>query len=573
MGDRQNIPSSKTNQIPQNSYGFVSHGFVSPPVVQAKKKTEKTALPEWQPSADNWQTNSQNPLGGMYSNNPSSTNTTPIQAKLTLGKIGDPYEQEADRVAKEVVQRIHTPETPSSPPENPVQMKPTLQRQDALGGGEIPNEIESAIDSARGGGQPLDNSLQQSMGGAMGADFSNVKVHTDSQADRLNQSLQAKAFTTGQDVFFRQGAYNPKSKGGQELVAHELTHVMQQNGNAVQPKSLHTTPQNESVVQPVFFDSDLNKHYSHALKAQEITATNGVITAVASGGLAGGHTIIYTERLNAGQPESHKIDLTVGAKSGGSSGTTDMTSSGTTSSSSGTGYEEITITNKVASDESLARIGGGTKKSWVTTPDKIVKAQEKAEDVKANKAKYSYTMLGVSPFKKNAINCARFGEVVLKAAGIPEASAGKVIKKPSTLAEGGDVGYTPDDAYFQNEQRKADEERQRKLDAEALKQQALLNQQRYAKIPKVLKGTTFTDGKTVMGASTYEGAMTTQYTFRPIPDGGTEAMANNEIELTPFKIITFADVGRGQIERRDNRGSIYVSLDVLFDNAGNVITT
>nr|MCM0593799.1 DUF4157 domain-containing protein [Gloeotrichia echinulata DEX184] len=68
---------------------------------------------------------------------------------------------------------------------------------------------------------------------AFGADFSGVKVHTDGQSDQLNRSIQARAFTTGQDVFFRQGEYNPGSRGGQELIAHELTHVVQQNGGAV----------------------------------------------------------------------------------------------------------------------------------------------------------------------------------------------------------------------------------------------------------------------------------------------------------------------------------------------------
>jgi hypothetical protein len=67
---------------------------------------------------------------------------------------------------------------------------------------------------------------------AFGADFSGVKVHTDGQSDQLNQSIQARAFTTGQDIFFRQGQYEPGSKGGQELLAHELTHVVQQNGGS-----------------------------------------------------------------------------------------------------------------------------------------------------------------------------------------------------------------------------------------------------------------------------------------------------------------------------------------------------
>ena len=57
-----------------------------------------------------------------------------------------------------------------------------------------------------------------------------MRVHTGGETDQLNRSLSARAFTTGQDVFFRQGAYQPESRGGQELIAHELTHVIQQNG-------------------------------------------------------------------------------------------------------------------------------------------------------------------------------------------------------------------------------------------------------------------------------------------------------------------------------------------------------
>jgi hypothetical protein len=72
------------------------------------------------------------------------------------------------------------------------------------------------------------------MEGAFGADFSGVRVHTDSKSDSLNRSVQAKAFTTGSDIFFRSGTYQPASSGGQELLAHELTHVVQQGGASVQ---------------------------------------------------------------------------------------------------------------------------------------------------------------------------------------------------------------------------------------------------------------------------------------------------------------------------------------------------
>ena len=127
-----------------------------------------------------------------------------------------------------------------------LQMKPIVQRRENIGGGEASTDLESAIQSARGSGQSLDANLQHSMGQAMGADFSGVKVHTDSQSDQLNKSIQAKAFTTGQDLFFRQGAYEPSSRGGQELIAHELTHVVQQNGGAVQRSPLQ---QNSAFIQ------------------------------------------------------------------------------------------------------------------------------------------------------------------------------------------------------------------------------------------------------------------------------------------------------------------------------------
>lgn len=90
--------------------------------------------------------------------------------------------------------------------------------------------IERSIQSARGGGQGLDHATQRQMEGSFGADFSGVRIHNDARADGLSQSLSARAFTTGQDVFFRQGEYNPGTSAGRELLAHELTHVVQQTG-------------------------------------------------------------------------------------------------------------------------------------------------------------------------------------------------------------------------------------------------------------------------------------------------------------------------------------------------------
>ena len=97
-------------------------------------------------------------------------------------------------------------------------------------------DVEQAIQRSRGGGQALDSEARTRMESAFGVDFSGVRVHTDGKADMLNRQLSARAFTTGRDIFFRQGAYNPGSSSGQELLAHELTHVVQQNGDRIQGK-------------------------------------------------------------------------------------------------------------------------------------------------------------------------------------------------------------------------------------------------------------------------------------------------------------------------------------------------
>lgn len=209
------------------------------------------------------------------------------QAKLSISQPGDKYEQEADSVAQQVMQRIVQPVNRQSiqrealPQESELQMKPlansitplqrqempeseeelqmksldnsTLQRQQApeeeeelqmksmvqrQAGMAAAPDLETSINQARGGGQAMADNIRHPMEVAFGTDFSGVKVHTDGQSDQLNRSIQARAFTTGQDVFFRQGEYNPGNRGGQELLAHELTHVVQQNGGAVQRSPL-----------------------------------------------------------------------------------------------------------------------------------------------------------------------------------------------------------------------------------------------------------------------------------------------------------------------------------------------
>ena len=103
-----------------------------------------------------------------------------------------------------------------------------LGRKSGQGPTEVDESVADAIKSEKGKGGQLEEGISNKAGSVMGSDFSDVKVHTDSKADSISREIGAKAFTTGNDIFFREGEYNPSSSEGQHLISHELTHVVQQ---------------------------------------------------------------------------------------------------------------------------------------------------------------------------------------------------------------------------------------------------------------------------------------------------------------------------------------------------------
>jgi hypothetical protein len=150
-----------------------------------------------------------------------------VQAKLHVGPAGDHFEREADEVADEVMRHL-TPTTVTPDEEDNRISRSVDDGAVGLEGGPLGAESEAAIQRSRGQGTGLPGSLRRSMEGAFGADFGGVRVHTGPSADGLNHSMQSRAFTVGSDVFFARGQYQPGSTSGQRLLAHELTHTVQQ---------------------------------------------------------------------------------------------------------------------------------------------------------------------------------------------------------------------------------------------------------------------------------------------------------------------------------------------------------
>lgn len=228
----------------------------------------------------------------------------PLQAKLEVTPSGDRFEAEADRVADHVMQRdaarrppplisalsggaiapsLQHESTQRRAPQRQSAQRQATQRaggkaaatggksaaqrsepkleeeqrkkaggpkkaasaqRDAStsdGGFAVPVGAESAIQSMRAsGGSPMNAGVRQFMEGRMGHDLSDVRVHDSPGAHRAAEGLGARAFTVGRDVFFGAGQYTPSTPSGQRLLAHELTHTVQQSGgsNTVHAKRL-----------------------------------------------------------------------------------------------------------------------------------------------------------------------------------------------------------------------------------------------------------------------------------------------------------------------------------------------
>jgi len=146
----------------------------------------------------------------------------PVQPKLKMGQANDSYEKEADRIANQVI---------NSPEKHPVEnafKKVNQTVQGNTGKGEVSANIESRIGALKGGGQPLPESTRSFFEPRFGHDFSKVKVHADSGTAETAKEMNARAFTTGSNIFFGKNEYTTGTSSGRRLLAHELTHVAQQ---------------------------------------------------------------------------------------------------------------------------------------------------------------------------------------------------------------------------------------------------------------------------------------------------------------------------------------------------------
>lgn len=156
--------------------------------------------------------------------------TTPffVQTKLTVGQANDPFEKEADAMADKVMRspgEAVQAKCSTCDAQEDVQLKTANEEE-----GMDMQDIEHQLNASTGNGTQLPDDVRSQMEQGFGTDFSHVRVHDNSSAHQMNDSLGAQAFTHGSDIYFNKGKFNPTANTGQHLLAHELTHVIQQEG-------------------------------------------------------------------------------------------------------------------------------------------------------------------------------------------------------------------------------------------------------------------------------------------------------------------------------------------------------
>ncbi len=159
-----------------------------------------------------------------------------LQCKLSIGSTDDPLELEADAIADTVVrmpeQNFIQRKCNECEEEDKLQRKPLIsfiQRKESSAGAVASDTVTNQINSSRGSGSSMDGHTLSFMQSRFGTDFSYVKIHTGHESVQMNRELNAKAFTVGNDIYFNEGQYNPNSNEGKHLLAHELTHTVQQS--------------------------------------------------------------------------------------------------------------------------------------------------------------------------------------------------------------------------------------------------------------------------------------------------------------------------------------------------------
>jgi hypothetical protein len=310
---------------------------------QGIQRLETSGVKEQEKSTESLQMQSEEEIQAKSSESESQEkeeqNQELVQTKLTVGAPGDKYEQEADSMAAKVMTM------PDSAIQQPIQrqagedieavqmqplvnsISPLVQRESGTedevqmksgakrasdGSSVASSSIENRLASSKGGGSALPDSVRRFMEPRFGADFSNIKVHTDSNAVQMNKEVGAQAFAHGGDIYFGAG----KSPGNNELTAHELTHTIQQGAAGRMNKEVRRQPQQEEEQETIqakeisISGQEKSKQVSLSNKESSFQASQPGTETLAAKALSGYNTNLSLNKEVRQKPQEEEQETT-----------------------------------------------------------------------------------------------------------------------------------------------------------------------------------------------------------------------------------------------------------------------
>jgi hypothetical protein len=203
-----------------------------------------------------------------------------MQAKSEAGPdINDPndkHEKEADEVAAKVTGESGAAVSSAG---SSIQRKEEAGTEKLMAKSEDgklkgTGELQATLDSSKGSGEAMDDETKSEMEEKMNADLSDVRIHTGAKAHDMSEGINAKAFTHGQDIYFKNGNYDPQSKEGKSLLAHELAHTRQQKGGLARMVQRGADDANDEASEELFTTNVVGTNVKVKIGPGKETASN-----------------------------------------------------------------------------------------------------------------------------------------------------------------------------------------------------------------------------------------------------------------------------------------------------------
>ena len=222
-GDKFEVEADNMAKKVVGNSGNTSSGLIQKAGLPEEEKVQKNSLPESTAKIQKQEFKEEEPVQKQENEEQEVQSKIDEEEQVQKAEIT----QEEEPVQAQTEEQPEEVQAKTAEEEEPLQAK---TNPDTPPRSSLAANIEAPLSQSKGSGRAMDKNIRHEMESGFGADFSKVRIHTDGRAQKMSKEIGAQAFTNGNDIYFNSGKYNPESSAGKLLLAHELTHTIQQKG-------------------------------------------------------------------------------------------------------------------------------------------------------------------------------------------------------------------------------------------------------------------------------------------------------------------------------------------------------